>query len=277
MWGALMDPAKKGGGWESDAFYAAGEVEIATVFDYLGERDVMPDLNGHALDFGCGIGRLSQALARRFRVVTGVDISPTMVSRATAENRYPDSCSYVLNEAEDLSRFPDRSFAFIYTSVVLQHMEPRFSSLYVGEFTRLLAPGGVAVFQVPDRVERGRSLRQRMVLTANGVRNAVGLRTRLRRGARRLGLAHGSARPGEAVVEMHCLPEPEVRGILAGGGLDLVDIRLTNSTDLAFVVGERPEPEKLFAVGGLQFLDVEPSMGFVSKQYCAVKPAVALR
>lgn len=38
----------------------------------------------HALDFGCRIGRLSAALARRFKAVTAFDISGEMLLRGRA-------------------------------------------------------------------------------------------------------------------------------------------------------------------------------------------------
>jgi SAM-dependent methyltransferase len=271
MWGALMDPEKVDGGWEQDAFFAAGEEEIATVFDYLSTLGVKPDLDGRALDFGCGIGRLTQALAGRFGSACGVDISPTMIKLARDTNRYSDKCEYIVNDSRDLSLLEDSRFALVYTSVVLQHMEPRFAAEYLREFARVLAPGGVLVFQVPDRVEPGRSPRQKGAQLAYNLRRAAGLRTRGRRALRRLGLLRGPARRGEAVVEMHCLPEADVRRILDRTGLDFVDVQFTNSTDLAFVVGERPDRQSLFAVGGLRYLDAEPTVGFVSKQYCATK------
>ena len=43
-----------------------------------------PAARRSALDFGCGIGRLSQALAEHFDQVYGVDISPKMIELARA-------------------------------------------------------------------------------------------------------------------------------------------------------------------------------------------------
>lgn len=58
--------------------------------------------------------------------------------------------------APDLARFPDGTFTFIYSTLVLQHMEPQFSKGYIREFVRVLAPGGVLAFQLPA----GRSTRE---------------------------------------------------------------------------------------------------------------------
>ena len=50
----------------------------------------MPVDNQSALDFGCGVGRLSHALADLFLNVTGIDVSPTMVAKANELNNNPD-------------------------------------------------------------------------------------------------------------------------------------------------------------------------------------------
>lgn len=47
----------------------------------------------HALDFGCGVGRLTQALAAHFDEVTGVDISPSMIKLAKKYSRHGDGCN----------------------------------------------------------------------------------------------------------------------------------------------------------------------------------------
>jgi len=258
MWAALMDPAKIGGRWDPAAFFATGRSEIATVFDHLAGLRIVPDPRGRSLDFGCGVGRLSQALAARFDSAVGIDISPTMIELAREANQRCN-CSYELNESGDLSRFEDEHFAFIYTSIVLQHLEPCFATTYMREFARVLARRGVVVFQVPDRVESGRTLGERATQLAYQLQRVIRLRTRARRALRRVGLIRRPPGRGEAAAEMHCVPEAEVRATMEDAGLKVVDVQLTNSTDLEFV-------------GGLRFLESPPSVGFVSKQYCAIKP-----
>ena len=46
--------------------------------------------------------------------------------------------------------FDSDSFAFVYSSIVLQHLEPRYQKRYLSEFIRVLAPGGLLVFQLPS-------------------------------------------------------------------------------------------------------------------------------
>jgi SAM-dependent methyltransferase len=147
LWAVLTDPAKRDGRWNLDEFFASGEHEIANVMAAIQSLGI--NVNpGTALDFGCGVGRLTQALARRFQSVYGVDIAPSMIEQANRLNPY-DGCRYLVNDKDDLTLFQSELFDFIYTCIVLQHMEPRYSKKYLGEFLRTLKRGGVLVFELP--------------------------------------------------------------------------------------------------------------------------------
>ncbi len=61
--------------------------------DYLGDRQISFPKR-RALDFGCGVGRLTQALARHFNIVDGVDIAPSMIELANQFNRSGGRCRY---------------------------------------------------------------------------------------------------------------------------------------------------------------------------------------
>ena len=102
------------------------------------------------LDFGCGVGRLTQALASYFDEVHGVDIAPSMIELAKQHNFYKHKCFYHLNERDNLQLFGDRSFNFIYTNITLQHIHPTYSKNYIKEFLRILAPGGLLIMQLPS-------------------------------------------------------------------------------------------------------------------------------
>jgi ubiquinone/menaquinone biosynthesis C-methylase UbiE len=153
-WAILSVPELKGGGWAIDKFYQTGVENIA---ETMRELDTLkPGLaRGRALDFGCGAGRLTQALAAHFDEAVGVDIAPSMIRLAEAHNRRGAKCQFHLNSTDDLQRYPDASFDFVFTFLVLQHMRPEYSTRYIGEFLRVLKPGGVAMFQVPSELTEG--------------------------------------------------------------------------------------------------------------------------
>ena len=70
---------------------------------------------GTALDFGCVVGRLSQALCKHFDRVIGVDIAPSMIALAENFNQFSGSCCYVLNSREHLSFQRDSAVDFVLT------------------------------------------------------------------------------------------------------------------------------------------------------------------
>ena len=171
FWAVLSDPAKRGNKWNVEEFFKTGRDQIAST---LAELEKLPrTLNrGAALDFGCGVGRLSQALAAHFSHVDGVDISQSMLDQARRFNAHGDRCQYHHNANANLRLFPEGRFDFVYSDIALQHMPAVFQSAYIREFIRVLKPGGLAVFQileasfprnlVPDRLAAiYRSLRGR--------------------------------------------------------------------------------------------------------------------
>jgi len=148
LWAVLTDPERRGGRWDLDEFLATGESEVQAVFDELATLDVSVD-RGRALDFGCGVGRLTQALADRFDRCDGVDIADSMIAEAERINRRGDRVSYHVNFQPDLTLFEAETFDFVLSFIALQHMEPRYASRYIAEFIRVLRPGGITIFQLP--------------------------------------------------------------------------------------------------------------------------------
>jgi SAM-dependent methyltransferase len=149
LWAILSDPTKKGRKWDLQRFFETGAREISLAMYELAHLDVA-NTPTNALDFGCGVGRLTQALAGYFDRAVGVDISPTMIRLAERLNRHPDQVRYVCNSADDLSIFGENVFDFVYTDIVLQHLEPAITLRYLTELFRILSNGGVLIFQLPS-------------------------------------------------------------------------------------------------------------------------------
>jgi len=149
LWAILTNPDRKGSRWDVHEFFETGVREIEQSMQQV--LALNPGLGKRrALDFGCGVGRLTQALARHFERVDGVDISASMIQQANAYNQHGSRCQYVVNQRSDLRIFPDQHFDCIYSSITLQHMPPRYSRRYIAEFMRVLAPGGAVLFQLPS-------------------------------------------------------------------------------------------------------------------------------
>ncbi len=151
MYAILTVPDRLGNKWNEQEFFRSGEEEITWVLAHIASKGIQVQYHS-ALDFGCGIGRLSQALARYFEEVHGVDIASTMIDKARQFNRFGGRMQYYVNKTNDLSLFPDNSFDLIYSIITLQHLEPRYIIRYIEEFIRTVRVGGIMVFQVPSRI-----------------------------------------------------------------------------------------------------------------------------
>jgi SAM-dependent methyltransferase len=152
LWAILSDPQRRYGRWELAEFFATGDTEIAEVLRVAQSLGV-PNARGRALDFGCGVGRLTRALSARFACCWGIDIAEGMIERARRYNADRENCTFLVNVAPDLRLFETASFDFVYSSIVLQHM-PDTATVrrYVAEFLRLVRPGGAVVFQMPYHI-----------------------------------------------------------------------------------------------------------------------------
>ena len=205
----LSDSAHNERSWEldGDQFMASGELEIARMVEFLAAAGIQPRFEGRALDFGCGLGRLTQALGRRFAAVVGVDISQSMIDRARSVQT-PAGVSFVVNRSSDLGCFDDSSFDFIYSNLVLQHVSNDLQRSYLVEFCRILTPGGLAVIQVPSlrRGLKGTVLAMLPPQLVAPVRRHMRPSALLRRDDHVLHM------------EMNCLPESDVWGIVEGAG-----------------------------------------------------------
>ena len=146
MYAALSRKGYTGDRWDPEEFFQTGRDEIRNVMEHIGSLGLDLD-RGRALDFGCAIGRLTQALADHFHTVIGVDIASSMVERARTYNRHGDRVRYIVNVAPNLQILESDSFDLVYSNKVLQHLPPENPVAYVKEFVRVLRPGGLAVFQ----------------------------------------------------------------------------------------------------------------------------------
>lgn len=149
MWAVLSHNDKRGGRWQADEFLATGQAEVDGQLAALASSGY--PLRRHlAVDFGCGAGRLSRALATYFDQVIGIDVSASMIAAARRLNADIANIEFRENAAADLAAIADASVDFVFSHITLQHIPTPLALGYVEEFLRVLAPGGVAVFQFVD-------------------------------------------------------------------------------------------------------------------------------
>jgi malonyl-CoA O-methyltransferase len=96
------------------------------------------DLQGTALDIGCGTGIHTQTLANKGAAATGVDIAEGML--AQARKMYSDPI-FIQGSAVDLP-FSDSQFSTVFSSMALQWVSD--TGLVANEIARVLKNGGLA-------------------------------------------------------------------------------------------------------------------------------------
>lgn len=204
FWSILVHVDRKHGAWNPEDFFKTGEEVVAEVLFFLG-RLGLPLERGLALDFGCGLGRLSAPLGQCFERCIGVDISARMIKLARWYHRYTNGVSFEALDRQDLSLFPEQSFDFALSLLVLQHQPSRdIVRLWLRELVRVLKPGGLLIFQLPNHL---------------GFRARWQLRRKAYRFLRRIAINKKLLyNLGLHPIRMLAMPEHEVRKVLEDAG-----------------------------------------------------------
>ncbi|TXT35355.1 MAG: type 11 methyltransferase [Planctomycetota bacterium] len=230
LFAVLTQPGKEQNRWQREEFLETGRRNIEAMLKLISEHGL--DVNrGRALDFGCAVGRLTQALCENFDEVDGVDIAPSMLKVAREWNQHGERCRYHLNEENSLKLFEDQSFDFICTMITLQHMRPEYATNYIAEFARVLAPGGALLFQIPDQLLAKPLVTQDAVTAASSSQTGFfqTLVGRLKKfwtsktpPQSAMTAPPQPATPSTFHMEMYCIPETDVVPLLQSLGLNVV-------------------------------------------------------
>lgn len=104
----------------------------------------------HALELGAGDGGQSQSIAQFCEHLTCTELDENgNVLIGKFNNRGLHNVVYQLCDATDLSRFPDKTFDFIFSSNMLEHI-PRWD-LCLAECGRVLEDDGVMIHIMPSQ------------------------------------------------------------------------------------------------------------------------------
>src|SRR5271167_1153918 len=147
LWTVLSDPEKKFGKWDPAEFFGTGAREAERVLALCTSNGRKVSCE-KVLDFGCGVGRMTRAFSSFFASCVGIDVSENMVSLARKFNSDRPHCEFIASGAAVLP-FPDNSFDFVFSVLVLQHLPTKNMILgYIAEFIRIAKDNGVIVFQL---------------------------------------------------------------------------------------------------------------------------------
>ncbi|MBM3672745.1 MAG: class I SAM-dependent methyltransferase [Actinobacteria bacterium] len=232
FWAVLTHPDARHGRWDHDAFFATGVDMVATMLEHTGCWG-RPGHRRTALDFGCGLGRITRALAPHFERTIGLDVASTMIDEARRLDAGPDAsdAEFVVHDADDLRAFETGSIDFVSCLLVLQHLPTRAGiETYLREFVRVLAPSGVAAVQLPVHVPQAAprtTLRQKLRLRTRAGRFFRALRVSPRLLYKWFGW--------QPEMRMQGIPYEETVAVIESAGGSVLDVS-DESTDPGGVV-----------------------------------------
>ena len=129
---------------DEESFETSGKV------DAEGLLGLLPSGGGSVLEIGCGIGRILQHLAPHCTELHGIDISAEMIEQARRRLGYLPNIHVHVGNGYDLAPLDDESMDAVFSHVVFQHMPRTTAYNYFVETMRVLRPGGLFRFQVPN-------------------------------------------------------------------------------------------------------------------------------
>jgi SAM-dependent methyltransferase len=131
-------------------FFEHGRGDVEQALNYLRRAGLRAEGFDRALDFGCGVGRLTVALAVYAKQVVGVDVSQGHLNEAVksaAEFGVRNAAFRAIGSVADLDDIG--GFDLIISRIVLQHNPPPVMAAIYRKLLHALRPGGVAVIQMP--------------------------------------------------------------------------------------------------------------------------------
>ena len=133
-----------------DAFYETGRGDMNRLDKWLARAGTPLPKTSICAEYGCGVGRSTIWLARRYERVLAMDISEPHLAlaraRAAKEGLTNIDFVHVRSKADlDLLRDTD----LFYSQIVLQHNPPPLITEILSSAFAGLRPGGLAYFQVP--------------------------------------------------------------------------------------------------------------------------------
>ncbi len=205
--GVLSNPVFRAGAITPEhrrAFYASGEDDIARLLQWFDQDVGARPSTGRALDIGCGVGRLTYAMAKIVPAVTGYDVAESMLT--LAREAAPGN-------AEFSPTLPPGPFAWINSYIVFQHIPPPEGLRLIDDALHRAAPDCFLSLHITFWRDHAQPKN-------NPLSNA------------RRELARAASRKGDSdaaqLIRMHDYPMSDVMRLITTAGFERVVMRHTN-------------------------------------------------
>jgi SAM-dependent methyltransferase len=144
----FVDDRLQYGNPDVERFFLEGEKTLDAI---LGELGIALKGDEKVVEIGCGLGRITRAIAGRARHVWALDVSSEMLERARNLNAELEDVEWLHGDGRSLRPVPDSCASACFSHVVFQHVpDPAITLGYVREMGRVLRPGGWSAFQISN-------------------------------------------------------------------------------------------------------------------------------
>jgi 2-polyprenyl-3-methyl-5-hydroxy-6-metoxy-1,4-benzoquinol methylase len=207
--------------WDRFAKYSARQEEKIQLTDNRDYVSALKHLNVDdvVLEYGCGTGLLSNAIADGVKEIQAIDISAKMieVAKSKARERRVENVTYTQTGIFD-QRFRTESFNVILAFNVLHVLEDAQDSVQrIGE---LLVPGGLLISATPCLGQKSKSVFWRILLFP--LRIVLFLAGKVR-----------------IVPRIRFLKISEMDGLMASGGLQIVETEILSESPPHYFIAAR--------------------------------------
>lgn len=136
----------------------AGEVEMKNSLEpFVADRGLNPAVRV-CLEIGCGVGRLTSGLAKRFSSLIATDVSTVMLKKAEEITKAQGLTNITFKALTgfNLEGISDGSVDFVYSCIVFQHIpDPELQYSYLEDVFRVLSPRGAFLLEFYVNAEDG--------------------------------------------------------------------------------------------------------------------------
>jgi len=136
--------------WDDESFFRWGEVQTQAVIDKFFKDLKIDPSDFIVLEIGCGAGRMSRALASRFKLVYAYDVSDRYIQIAKKKNSHLQNVVFHSNDGLSFPEIYDESIDFCFSGWTMQHMPTKEVLIKnIEEMSRVLKNGGLYKIDPP--------------------------------------------------------------------------------------------------------------------------------